>query len=365
MSAAAVSLAATQSRMFSQSTRRRVFVGSNKPDGILAFNWDPATAEFAPAGVAAKIANVDWIIYSADRKHLFAASEVDSFNGKPTGEVASYAVENGSLKPLSGQNSAAKGTCHIALDHTGRTLISADYGGGSAASFQVQDGKLTPAVWKEHYTDHGPNAERQEGAHAHFVSYSPDNRFAYINDLGGDCIHIYALDAAKAQLKPAGKYKAQADSGPRTLHFHPNGTTAYSMNELNSTVDVVQWNKADGSLTFVTRIKLLPNGPDPKSTGCDTVITKDGRNVYFANRGDDFIYAFSANPASGALIPIARTPSGGKTPRNFVLDPTEKWMIVANQDSDQLSVFSRDPKTGALAKESKSYPCPAPMCILF
>ena len=365
MTAAAVSLAATHSRMFSESNRRRVYVGSNKPDGILAFDWNPVTAEFTPAGVAAKIANVDWIIYSADRRHLFAASEVDSFNGAPTGEVASYAVETSSLKPLSGQNSAATGTCHIALDHTGRTLISADYGGGSAASFQVKDGKLSKAAWKEHYTEHGPNTERQEAAHAHFVSYSPDNRFAYINDLGGDCIHIYALDAASAQLKAAGKYRAQAGSGPRTLHFHPNGTTAYSMNELNSTVDVLKWNKADGSLTFVSRIKLLPEVSPALSTGCDTVITRDGRNVYFANRGDDFIYAFTADPGTGMLTPIARTPSGGKTPRNFVLDPTEKWMIVANQDSDQLSVFPRDPKTGEVAKEWKSYPCPAPMCILF
>ena len=86
--------------------------------------------------MAAKIANVDWIIYSADRKYLFAASEVDSFNGKPTGGVASFTVANGTLKPHSAQNSASKGTCHIALDHTGRTLISADYGGGSAASFR-------------------------------------------------------------------------------------------------------------------------------------------------------------------------------------------------------------------------------------
>ena len=363
--AAAVSVAGAAWRAFPQGNRQRVFIGSNKPDGILAFDWNPETAELTPAGVAAKIANVDWITYSADRKHLFAASEVDSFNGKSTGEVASFAVESGTLRLLSGQNSAAKGTCHICLDHTGRTHISADYGGGSAASFLVKDGKLSKPVWKEHYTEHGPVTDRQEAAHAHFASFSPDNRFAYVNDLGGDCIHIYSLDPATAQLKAAGKYAAQPGSGPRTLHFHPNGTTAYSMNELNSTVDVLNWNKADGSLAFVTRIKLLPKISHAKSTGCDTVITKDGRHVYFANRGDDFIFAFTASPESGALSPIGRTASGGKTPRNFVLDPSERWMVVANQNSDQLSVFSRNPQTGELSAEGKSYPCPAPMCILF
>ncbi len=362
--AAALSAAAIAGPSFAQSRGHRVFIGSNKPDGILAFDWNPESGEFTAAGVAAHLANVDWIIYSADRKYLFAASEVDSFNGKPTGEVAAYALEGGTLRPHSAQNSASKGTCHIALDHTGQTLLSADYGGGSAASFLVKDGRLTKA-WTEHYKGHGPVADRQEAAHAHFASYSPDNRFAYINDLGGDCIHIYALGAAAAQLKAAGQYTAQPGSGPRTLHFHPNGTTAYSMNELNSTVDVLTWNKADGSLKFVNRIKLLTSSSRAKSTGCDTVISKDGRNVYFANRGDDFIYAFTANPETGALTPMVRTPSGGKTPRNFVLDPTERWMVVANQDSNQLSVFTRDPQTGELSETFKSYPCPAPMCILF
>jgi 6-phosphogluconolactonase len=365
-SVAAASLVSAVSPSHAAPGRQRVFIGSNKPDGILAYDWDPASARLSPAGVMAKIANVDWVTFSPDRAFLFAASEVDSFNGKPTGEVASFRVANGKIQPLSAQNSAAKGTCYVAMDHTGRTAISADYGGGAAASFQITDGKLSPAVWSEHYTQHGPNKDRQEAAHAHFVSFSPDNRFTYINDLGGDCIHIYSLNAATAQLKTAGIYKTvKPGSGPRTLHFHPNGVTAYCMNELTSDIDVLHWNKADGSLTFVTRVELNPDRSKPTSTGCDTVITKDGRNVYFANRGDDFIYAFKADVKTGALTPIGKTPSGGKVPRNFVLDPTERWMVVANQNSDQLSVFARNPQTGALAAEGKSYACPAPMCILF
>ena len=363
--ASAATLATAASRSFGATAHQRVFIGSNTPDGILAYDWDPATAELAPAGIAAKLSNVDWITFSPDRKFIFAASEVDSFNGKPTGEVASYQLINGNLTQVSAQNSAAKGTCHVALDHTGRVLLSADYGGGSAAGFKVTDGRLSAAVWTEHYTEHGPNTLRQEAAHAHFASFSPDNRFAYINDLGGDCIHIYKLNADTAQLTPAGTYHSKPGAGPRTLHFHPNGVTAYCMNELNSSVAVLKWNKADGSLSPVTTLGLMPNGTRGVSTGCDTVISRDGRSVYFANRGDDFLYSFTANPESGALTPIKRSSCGGKTPRNFTLDPTEKWMLVANQNSDLLSVFARDPETGALANEGKSYKCAAPMCILF
>ena len=365
MTASAATLAAAAPPSLAASRRQRVFIGSNTPEGILAYDWNPATAELAPAGVAAKIANVDWITFSPGHEFLYAASEVDSFNGKATGEVASFSVVNRGLQALSAQNSAATGTCHVALDHTGRVLLSADYGGGSAASFKVTDGRLSPSVWTEHYTAHGPNSDRQQSAHAHFASFSPDNRFAYINDLGGDAIHIYSLNAATAALTPAGTYHAQPGAGPRTLHFHPNGHTAYCMNELDSTVVVLKWSKADGSLARQTSIELLPKVHSGVNTGCDTVISRDGRSVYFAHRGTDFLFTCKADPQTGKLTPVGRSSCGGKTPRNFVLDPTESWMLVANQDSNLIGVFARNPLTGELAEKGKSFPAPAPMCILF
>jgi len=357
----------------SQSPTHRVFVASNTPDGIRSFDWDSATGQLANPGVAARIDMVDWICFSPDRKYLFAACEVDSFNGKPTGELASFRVVEGKLEQLSGVNSASKGTCHCAIDHTGRVLISADYGGGSAASFKVRDGKLSDLVWSEHYTVHGPNPQRQESAHAHFASFSPDNRFAYVNDLGGDMIHIYRFSTETAELKPAGAYHSAPGAGPRTLHFHPNGHIAYCMNEMASSVDILRWNKADGGFARIDTVHLLPPNapiPDPRdapegNTGCDTVITRDGRYVYFANRGTDFLYSFKCNPATGALTPMERTSTGGKTPRNFTLDPTEHWMLVADQNSSNLAVFPRNPATGKLASDGKKVACPTPMCIVF
>jgi 6-phosphogluconolactonase len=313
------------------------------------------------------VANVAWLTFSHGHEFMYSASELDTFEGKPTGEAASFRVaKDGTLEQLSARNSAGTGTCHVAPDATGQMLVAADYTGASAASFRIRDGKLSEAVWTEHYTEHGPNPTRQQTAHAHFASFSPDNRFAYINDLGGDSIHIYRPNPATAEMTAAGIYRAKPGSGPRTLHFHPNGRTAYSMNELVSTVDVLDWHKDDGGLTFVDRIELLPAATTGVSTGCDTVISRDGRFVYFANRGDNFLYAFKADFATGKLAPMKRSNCGGKTPRNFTLDPTERWMLVANQDSNLISVFARDPKTGALADEVKSsVEAEAPMRILF
>ena len=282
---------------------RRVFLGSGSSNGILVCDFDPATGELTPPTIVSNVPKVAWLAFSHQEQFLYSASELDTFNGQPTGEVAGFRVEGAKLDPITTTNSAGVGTCHVAIDHIGKMLVSADYGGGSAASFTIRDGKLSSAVWKEHYTFHGPNTDRQKSAHAHFISFSPDNRFTYINDLGGDCIHIYKPDIETAEMVPAGTYKGVPGSGPRTLHFHPNGHLAYCMNEIASTVDVLNWNKADGSLSLVKRIELLPEGYSGPTRGCDTVISQNGRFVYFANRDNDFLYTFKADPADRQYSP--------------------------------------------------------------
>jgi 6-phosphogluconolactonase len=364
--AAAELLIAPAPRQVSQ----RILVGSGTPSGILSFAWNAATGTLTPEGIAAPISHSTWLQISPDRSYLYVACELEEFQGKPTGSIASFALNNGKLTPISNVAAHGKGTCHLTTDHTGHVVICANYSGGSAASFLSTNGKLSEAVWSEHYTGKGPVADRQEAAHAHFACVSPDNRIVTINDLGADKIHIYKLDPATAKLTPAGAYEARPGAGPRTLHYHPNGKVAYCVNELNSTVTVLAWSA--GTFAPMQTVPLLPEGDTSKhgeitNTGCDAVITRDGRFAYFANRGDDFLMGFHIDPA-GTLSAFAnnpRTSCGGKTPRNFTLDPTERWMLVANQNSSNLSVFARDPKTGALSNDGKNFPAATPMCIVF
>jgi 6-phosphogluconolactonase len=355
----------------------RILVGSGTPDGILSYAWDAKTGSLTPEGVTAKISHSTWLDISPDRRYLYVACELDEFQGKPTGSVASFALSNGKLTAISNVPAEGKGTCHLTTDHTGKVVICANYAGGTASSFLSTAGKLGDAAWNEHYTGYpsgqGPVPDRQEMAHAHFASLSPDNHFAYINDLGADKIHIYKLDIATGKLGPAGTYHAKAGDGPRTLHFHPSGKVAYCVNELNSTVTVLKWKADDGSLIPIQTVHLLASGTPTKhgeitNTGCDTVLTRDGRFAYFANRGDDFLASFHIDPATGNLSHFAqsaRTSCGGKTPRNFTLDPTERWILVANQGSSNLSVFARNPETGVLSNEGKNTPAATPMCIVF
>lgn len=360
----------------------RILVGTGKGEGsgsIVAFHWDAATGTLTPEGEVAQIADSTWLELSPDRKYVYAASELSEFQGKPTGAVSSYKLAGDKLQLLSQVNTASAGTCHVAVDETGNVLVAADYGGGSASSFVSNYGKLTGPQWSEHYGGYeekgapggkGPVADRQEAAHAHFASFSPDNRFAFVNDLGSDMIHIYKLDSGSGNLVGAGAYNTKPGAGPRTLHFHPNGKVAYCMNELDSTVDVLAWNANDRSLTPIQRVQLLAADEDKSvvNTGCDTVLTKDGKFAYFANRGHDFLIGYAVDGKTGKLTPLGdgvRVASGGKTPRNLRLDPTENWVIVANQNSGNLTVIARDAKTGLLGAEGKNVPCPKPMCVVF
>jgi 6-phosphogluconolactonase len=273
------------------------------------------------------------------------------------------------LTKINEVSAGGSGTCHVTVDHTGRCAFAANYGGGSAASFAVDPtGKLSDAVSFFQYTGSGPKPQ-QKGPHAHRVTVSPDNKFLFVNDLGLDEIHVYHLDSATAKLTvqdpPA--WKAEPGSGPRSLFFHPNRKWAYCVNEVGSSVNVLDWDTKKGVFTTKQLISTVSADNTGPSAPSDIVMDKKGQFCYVANRlaPNDFMVSFSISPADGKLTLMERTSCGGKTPRHIALDPTGKWLLVANQATDNLSVFARDGKTGKLANEGKNFPLSRPQCILF
>ncbi len=188
-----------------------------------------------------------------------------------------------------------------------------------------------------------------------------------MNDLGLDLIHIYRLDAATAILTPhqPSAWKAAPGSGPRALQFHPNGRYAYCVAELTSTVSVLSWNTHAGTLETIQEVPLLPAGYRGEAAAADIVLDRTGRFAYAASRIDDFLAAFAVSPMDGKLTLLGRSTCGGKMPRHLALDNSERWLLVANQDTDTIAVIARDPHTGHLANESTTVPLARPQCILF
>lgn len=337
--------------------------------GIYTYKWNEHTGELSHQQLAAAIEMPTFLALAPDRKHLYAANEAEDFAGKKSGGVTSFAVHGAKLTLLNSVLAGGTGTCHVSTDHMGQAVFCANYNSGSASSFHVDDtGELSEAVSNFEFHGHGPVASRQEGSHAHRVTVSPENGFLLVNDLGLDCIHIYRLDAATAKLTPNDppRWRSAPGTGPRALRFHPNGKWAYCVDELDSSVQVLQWHPRTGMLEVVQKVGLIPaDYHGPTSTGCDIVITRAGDFAYAANRGYDCLVSFRVDADTGRLTILARTSSGGKVPRDLTLAPSENYLLVANQESDNIAVFARDAKTGLLAENGKSLPLSRPQCLVF
>jgi len=346
----------------------RLLVGtqtSGSSKGIYAYSFAASTGELTSLGLAAEAENPTFLALAPDKKTLLVANELDKFDDKESGAVSTFTLDRTRTR-LSKVNQVASGgggTCHVAFDHTGKAAFAANYGGGSAAAFAVGAGAaLSPAVSFFQYTGHGPDPKRQEAPHAHRVTVSPDNRFLLVNDLGLDEIHIYRLDASTAKLtlnEPRG-WKSAPGAGPRALRFHPNGKVAYCVTEM-----VLRWDTELGSLETVQEIVMRPADFQGITGGDDIVIDRESRFAYATDRFDDIVVTFSISPTDGKLTLVDRMPCGGKVPRHLTLDPSGKWLLIANQVSDNISVLARDAKTGKLTDAGKSFPLSRPQCLVF
>jgi len=354
--------------------RELLLVGTQTAEtskGIYACRLDAATGDLKQIGLAAEADNPTFLTLAPDGETVIVANELDQYEGKSSGAVSSYRLDRKNAKLIKISESATEGpgTCHVAVDHTGRAAFAANYSGGSATSFRLSaDGHLSSAVWFEQYKGHGPNEHRQTMPHAHRVTVSPDNRFLLVNDLGLDEIHIYRLNAATAEATPndPAVWKSVPGAGPRALRFHPNGRWAYCVTEMASTVDVLDWDADHGALETVQVVSMAAVGqPHWKTGGSEIVFDESGQFAYAADRFYGVLVTFAVSPKDGKLTILDRTPCGGKLPRHIALDPTGRWLLAANQDSDNISVFARDPRTGKLNSPGRSFPVSKPQCLVF
>jgi 6-phosphogluconolactonase len=313
-------------------------------------------------GLAAETSNPSFLALSPNRRFLYAANE------NSLGSVSAFAIDpQGKLKLLDNASSLGSGPCHIALDKTGKWLFVANYNSGSVAAFRVNDeGKLgNPAAFFQH-SGSSVNPQRQTGPHAHSVNVSPDNRFVLVTDLGLDRILPHRFDPAKG-LVPADSVSTEvaAGSGPRHLAFSPNSRFAYAVNEMLGTVTAFQYTAANGSLKEIQNISTLPAGFSGANSSAEIAVHPSGSFLYASNRGPDSIATFHIDPTTGMLTSAGFTPTGGKTPRNFVIDPTGRFLLAANQDSGNIVVFRVDQKTGGLSPAGIEAKVPSPVSIVF
>ena len=349
-----------------------VWIGTSRARpsrGIYHCRLNTENGKLTDPQLAAEVGGPGFLAMHPNGTHLYA---VGSYQDKPS--VIAYAIDltarDSKLRFVNSLEIGDGGAAHVAVDATGSLLLTAQYGGGSVAAFSLNEsGALQErTVLIEHEGGSGVVAGRQDAPHAHWAGFSPDNRFAFVPDLGLDKVMIYRVDLANATIAPSGFAEVPAGGGPRHMKFHTNGRWVYVLNELALTVTVFDYDAKSGQMKPKQTIATVPPSDLAKEkfkSASEIRVHPSGRFVYSANRGHDTITAFRVNQDTGELKVIEIEPVRGATPRNFNLDPSGKWLLAAGQDSHTLASFEVNQDTGELTYNRSIVSAPSAICVLF
>ena len=352
-----------------------LFVGTytqegSKSKGIYAYRFDQATDQITSLGLAAETANPSFVAIHPNGQFLYAVNELQNYKGPNSGGVSAFSIDRatGKLTFLNEVPSRGADPCYIIVDKAGKHVLVANYTGGSIAVFPVlADGKLGAASDFVQHSGHGADPKRQEGPHAHSIDLSPDNRFAFVDDLGLDELKVYKYDAAKGSLTPNSPPFAKLDpgAGPRHFVLHPSGKFAYVVAEMASSVTAFSEDLNKGTLQRLQTVSTLPKDFSGENDDAEIHIHPSGKFLYASNRGHDSIAVFAIDPQKGTLAQIEDVPTQGKIPRSFEIDPTGNFLFAENEKSDNIAVFRIDAKTGRLTATGKVLDVGSPVDMKF
>jgi 6-phosphogluconolactonase len=358
-----------------QDNQMLVYIGTytdSKSKGIYVSRLDIANGQLSVPELAVETASPSFLAIHPNRRLLYAVGEIDNFAGKKSGAVNAFSIDSksGRLTLLNQQPSGGAGPCHLVCDRTGKSVLVANYGGGSVSALPIDaDGKLGEATAFIQHAGSSVNPQRQKEPHAHSINVDASNRFAVAADLGLDKLLVYRFDAGKGTLVPNDPPHASVKpgSGPRHFAFHPKGRFAYVINEIQCTVTAFEYNAQRGELKEIQTISTLPEGESVQRgySTAEVQVHPSGKFVYGSNRGHDSIVVYTIDESTGKLAYVENKPTQGKTPRNFGIDPTGAFLLAANQGSDSLVVFRINSSSGRLTPTGQTVEVGAPVCVKF
>ena len=370
--ASVLAFAAFISARAASGTKDRVYIGTyteHGSQGIYVCDFDPSNGTLTPPELATATSDPSFLAVSADHRFLYAINETDHFNGQPTGGVSAFwiAPATGKLMLLNQASSLAPGPAYITLDRSGHYALVANYDEGSVAVYHIlPDGKIGDSTAFVRHYGSSVNPDRQKGPHAHSIAMSPDNLFAIVADLGLDELLVYPFNSAQGTLGTPRVIRTDPGVGPRHLTLASSGKFVYVINEMQSSLTVYSYGASDGSMTPLQKISTLPSSFHGENTAAEVVLDPAEKFLYASNRGDDnSIAVFAVDPKKGTLTLVEIVPTEGKTPRNFAIDPSGRWLLAANQDSNNIVTFRINPQSGRLTASRKSIEVNSPTILDF
>jgi 6-phosphogluconolactonase len=350
-------------------TNTYLFVGTytdNKPDkGIYIYKFNEETGELKQTGSAENITNPSYLTVSNNGKYLYACTDTKI---PDAGSVSAFKVDsvNGTLTFINTQSSGGENPVYLTTSKDDKFVINGNYTEGTTSVFTTnENGSLNPYSQLFRFDGNSINSKRQEKSHIHSTVFSPDFNYIFLRDLGADKIRAFQFDANNSkQLAPMEKLDINTipGSGPRHFTFHPNKQYGYCIEELSGMVSAYQYK--NGQLDSLQRIFAYSKFQEEYNSA-DIHISPDGLFLYASNRWEkeNTIAIFSIDQQNGTLSLIGHQKTLGENPRNFTIAPSGNYLLVANQATNNIVVFERNPTTGLLRKTGHEVYAPSPSCL--
>ena len=331
--------------------------------GIYVLSFDTATGKATAISHTETATNPSFLTISKDHGQVYSTNEVSD------GKVSVYSFVDNKLNLIQEKTTKGADPCYVALSPDQTNLLVANYSGGSITSYhRFADGRLSNPQQFIQHSGSSVNAARQEKAHVHGVFFSPDGKYVLTPDLGMDEISIYPYQTKNGpplQIQKATSIQSSPGAGPRHLCFSSNGKFLYVIEELTGSISVYRF--AKGAASFLQKVVTHPISFKGTAGSADIHLSPDGLYLYATNRGNENnIVSFKVLP-NGKLEEksIQYYSTEGKAPRNFTMNKEGNWLLVANQDSDNIIAFRRNIQTGALSSTGVSIKLSMPVCLLF
>ncbi len=341
-----------------------LFIGtytSGKSEGIYVYRFNNHTGTAERVSSIAAL-NPSYLALAGKGTYVYAVNQNGENNA---GELSAFSFDkaSGQLHFINKQPTHGDRPCYVSVDAAQQWAIVANYASGNLTSFPIRsNGALDTASQLIIHNGKGFNLKRQERPHIHTAVFSPDGHYLLSTDLGLDEINIHHFSPGNRQpLMAINAVKTTPGSGPRHMAFHPNKKWLYVIEELSGFISAYEYNSGD--LFLLEHIDAYPPGYTGERGGADIHISPDGKFLYASNRFEaNDLAIFAIQPRSGRLKLAGHQSVLGKTPRNFMIDPTGNYVLVANQDTDNVVIFKRDTQTGLLTA-GQQLDIPNPVCL--
>ena len=210
---------------------------------------------------------------------------------------------------------------------------------------------------------------RQTQAHAHCTCFDIVSNKLLVCDLGLDQVKVYSLQKNNDSFNAIEQQiiTLPAGSGPRHICFDDNYAYGFIINELTGSVTIIKHSaeKKEYEIngTFDTRVPLSESSINTDLGGAAIRVSACGKFIYTSMRSDNTIRLFVFDPITESLSFIASYPTEGLTPRDFTIDASGKWLLVAHQDSDTISIFNVNSYNGTLSFHKTVNNIESPVCL--